>query len=116
MVPITLLFLVIYAVGNTDANQTLGRIDPNLYFGSATANTTAQLLDVNYQKILATEFAAVALMDGFIWSKTEPSQGVFNFSAGDNLVEFASLNNQGILGHSLVQTSPSEYTLCENAD
>jgi endo-1,4-beta-xylanase len=116
MVPVTLLFLVIYAVGSTEANATLGNIVPDIFFGSATANTSAQVSDPNYQTILATEFSRVALIDGFIWSKTEPAEGSFNFSEGDNLVEFASLNKQGIVGHSLVQLSYSEYTLCENTD
>jgi GH35 family endo-1,4-beta-xylanase len=126
MVPITFLFLVICAMGsaeaiypmarNTGATQTLGAINREFFFGTVTANTSAQVLDPKYQKILSTEFAGVALMDGFIWSKTEPSQNEFNFSVGDDLVEFASRSHYGVMGHSLVQTSPSEYTLGESAD
>jgi GH35 family endo-1,4-beta-xylanase len=107
----SLLVLVIYAVGITEADKTLGTLKPTLFFGSVTANTSAQVLDSNYQQILATQFAGVALMDGFIWSKTEPSQNNFNFSLGDNLVEFASRSSYGVIGHSLVQTSPSESAL-----
>lgn len=116
MVLITsLVFLVIYVAMGNAAGDTLGTINPPFGYGTATANTSAQVLDTDYQNILTTQFSEVALMDGFIWNKTEPSQNEFDFSVGDNLVAFAAKHEYGIMAHSLVQTSPSEYTLDESA-
>jgi GH35 family endo-1,4-beta-xylanase len=73
------------------------------YFGSATDNLDAESAgDVPYQKILASEFGSITPGNCMKWDHTEPSQGSFDFAAGDSQVSIAEANGQTIRGHNLV--------------
>ncbi|MBP5940906.1 endo-1,4-beta-xylanase [Streptomyces acidiscabies] len=70
------------------------------YFGSATDNP--ELTDAPYKKILGHEFDMITPGNGMKWYATEPQQGVFDFTAGDEILNLARANHQKVRGHTLV--------------
>jgi endo-1,4-beta-xylanase len=70
------------------------------YFGSATDNP--ELTDEPYKAILGSEFDMITPGNGMKWYATEPQQGVFDFSKGDEIVNLARAHHQKVRGHTLV--------------
>jgi endo-1,4-beta-xylanase len=70
------------------------------YFGSATDNP--ELTDGPYTKILGSEFDMITPGNAMKWYATEPRQGVFDFTGGDAVVDFARAHKQRVRGHTLV--------------
>ncbi|MFB7927483.1 endo-1,4-beta-xylanase [Streptomyces sp. NPDC056039] len=70
------------------------------YFGSATDNP--ELVDAPYKALLGSEFDQITPGNGMKWYATEPQQGVFDFSKGDEIVNLARANRQKVRGHTLV--------------
>ncbi|GGN30798.1 endo-1,4-beta-xylanase [Streptomyces fuscichromogenes] len=70
------------------------------YFGSATDNP--ELTDTAYTKLLGTEFDMITPGNGMKWYATEPQQGVFDWTNGDQIVNLARRNHQQIRAHTLV--------------
>ncbi|MFR9787202.1 endo-1,4-beta-xylanase [Streptomyces sp. MB22_4] len=70
------------------------------YVGSATDNS--ELNDSAYTAVLGSEFGSITPGNSMKWDTTEPSQGQFNFSGGDAIVQFAQAHNQQVRGHNLV--------------
>ncbi|MGN9842882.1 endo-1,4-beta-xylanase [Nonomuraea sp. H19] len=55
-----------------------------------------------YRNIAATQFNQITAENAMKWDATEPSQGQFNFSGADAIVDFATQNDQQVHGHTLV--------------
>ncbi|QFY10875.1 cellulase family glycosylhydrolase [Nonomuraea phyllanthi] len=71
------------------------------FIGAALA--TSPLSNENsYRTIAATEFNQVTAENAMKWDSTEPSQGQFNFSGADAIVNFATQNDMQVHGHTLV--------------
>ncbi|MFJ4624208.1 endo-1,4-beta-xylanase [Streptomyces sp. NPDC088812] len=70
------------------------------YFGSATDNP--ELADEPYTAVLGSEFDMITPGNGMKWYATEPQQGVFDFSAGDEIVGLARAAHQEVRAHTLV--------------
>lgn len=70
------------------------------YFGSATDNP--ELTDRAYTKILGSEFDMITPGNGMKWYATEPRQGVFDWTNGDQIVNLARKNHQRVRAHTLV--------------
>jgi len=70
------------------------------YFGSATDNP--ELTDTAYTKILGSEFDMITPGNGMKWYATEPRQGVFDWTNGDQIVNLARANHQRVRAHTLV--------------
>lgn len=83
-----------------------------LYFGTATDNP--DLTDVAYVAILnnTNEFGQHTPANALKWDATEPTQNVFTFAAGDQIVNIAEANGHLMRGHNLVwhQQLPSWVT------
>ncbi|MFD1539203.1 endo-1,4-beta-xylanase [Nonomuraea guangzhouensis] len=71
------------------------------FIGAALA-TSPLANESQYRTIAATEFSQVTAENAMKWDSTEPSQGQFNFSGADQIVTFATQNNQQVHGHTLV--------------
>ncbi|OCH87108.1 endo-1,4-beta-xylanase A precursor [Obba rivulosa] len=73
-----------------------------LYFGSATDNS--ELTDTAYVAILDnnSEFGQLTPANSMKWDATEPSQGTFTFSGGDQIANLAKSNGQLLRGHNCV--------------
>ncbi|KAI0481259.1 carbohydrate-binding module family 1 protein [Xylariaceae sp. FL0804] len=72
------------------------------YFGSATDNS--ELSNSAYVAILSDtdEFGQITPANGQKWQYIEPSNGVYSYTEGDQIVEFAEGNGQIVRCHNLV--------------
>jgi endo-1,4-beta-xylanase len=70
------------------------------YFGSATDNP--ELTDSAYTAILGSEFDMITPGNGMKWYATEPQQGVFDWTNGDQIVDLARAHHQRVRAHTLV--------------
>jgi endo-1,4-beta-xylanase len=55
-----------------------------------------------YAQIAAEQFSSVTPGNEMKWQVVEPTQGTFDWSGGDRLVEFAQQNGQLVRGHTLL--------------
>ncbi|MFA3841372.1 endo-1,4-beta-xylanase [Streptomyces aureus] len=78
-----------------DLAQRTGR-----YFGSAVDNP--ELDDTAYADLLGSEFGATTPGNGMKWYATEPRRGVFDFTAGDEIVAYAKAHHLKVRGHTLL--------------
>ncbi|MFI8932719.1 endo-1,4-beta-xylanase [Streptomyces sp. NPDC053474] len=70
------------------------------YFGSAVDNP--ELADTPYADLLGTEFGQTTPGNGMKWDATEPRRGVFDFTAGDEIVNYAKAKGLKVRGHTLL--------------
>ncbi|KAL7276594.1 hypothetical protein RUND412_000397 [Rhizina undulata] len=82
--------------------NTLAKAKGLQYFGSATDN--GELSDTTYVSILedSKEFGQITPGNSMKWDATEASEGVFTYTNGDAIVDFAQANGQVVRGHTLV--------------
>ncbi|KAI8944976.1 family 10 glycosyl hydrolase [Xylaria longipes] len=80
----------------------LAKAAGKLYFGSATDN--GELTDTSYVNILkdTNEFGQITPGNGQKWQYTEPSQGQFSYTSGDQIAGVAATNGQLLRCHTLV--------------
>ncbi|MFC9631241.1 endo-1,4-beta-xylanase [Streptomyces mirabilis] len=84
------------------AETTLGQLAERTgrYFGSAVDNP--ELTDTDYANLLGKEFDATTPGNGMKWYATEPQRGVFDFTAGDEIVNYAKAKGLKVRGHNLL--------------
>ncbi|KAH8922989.1 glycoside hydrolase family 10 protein [Atractiella rhizophila] len=70
------------------------------YVGAAIANS--HLSESAYATTAARDFNIFTPENEMKWDATEPQQGVFNFAAADNIVNFALNNGAKVRGHTFV--------------
>ncbi|GAA1226826.1 MULTISPECIES: endo-1,4-beta-xylanase [Streptomyces] len=70
------------------------------YFGAAVDNP--ELSDTAYADLLGKEFGATTPGNGMKWYATEPQRGVFDFTAGDEIVNYAKDKGLKVRGHTLL--------------
>jgi len=73
------------------------------YFG--TALTQSNLSNSTLTAVAGTQFDMVTPGNEMKWDTTEPSQGVYNFGPGDQIVAFAQAHSMRVRGHNLVWNS-----------
>ncbi|MEV4622260.1 endo-1,4-beta-xylanase [Asanoa sp. NPDC049573] len=66
------------------------------------ANTGPLANEAAYRSIAAAEFNQVTPENALKWESTEPSDGTYTFAGADQVVAFATANNQQVHGHTLV--------------
>lgn len=73
-----------------------------LYFGSATDN--GELSDAAYMEILTDpdEFGQITPGNGQKWQYTEPTQGEFSYTSGDEIADLSQANDKILRCHTLV--------------
>ncbi|WP_212828855.1 endo-1,4-beta-xylanase [Catellatospora sp. TT07R-123] len=86
---------------SASAGTTLGAsaAERGRYYGAAVA--AGKLGDSTYVSILNREFNAITPENEMKWDATEPSQGSFNWSGGDRIVNHAQANGMRVRGHTL---------------
>ena len=83
--------------------KTLAQADGGRYFGSdMTGNLLSQSTVTQLQ---AQQFDMVTPGNEMKWDTTEPSNGSFNFSPGDQIVSYAKSNGEQVRCHNLVWQS-----------
>jgi endo-1,4-beta-xylanase len=87
--------------GTSSAASTLGAsaAERGRYFGVAIAGS--RLSDSTYATIANREFNMVSAENEMKLDATEPNQNQFNFSAGDQIVNWARNNGKQVRGHTL---------------
>ncbi|GAA2190520.1 endo-1,4-beta-xylanase [Micromonospora lupini] len=58
--------------------------------------------DPQYRRLAASEFSSVTAENAMKWESLEPTRGTYDWTAADQLVEFATRNRQAVRGHVLV--------------
>jgi endo-1,4-beta-xylanase len=71
-------------------------------FIGAALDTNLLANNATYRNLAATEFSQVTAENAMKWDTTEPSDNNFNFTGADQIVNFATQNNQQVHGHTLV--------------
>jgi len=70
-------------------------------FGAA-VNTDVLATDAKYRHLVGTQFTSVTPENVMKWEVVEPQQGVYDYTAADQLVAFAKKHHQVVRGHNLV--------------
>jgi endo-1,4-beta-xylanase len=83
--------------------QTLGVLGARdgVFVGTA-VDMTALDNEPTYRARVASEFSSVTPENVMKWQLVEPTRGVLDFAAADELVSFAQSNHQRVRGHTLV--------------
>jgi len=80
--------------------KTLMAANGNRYFGS---DMTGDLLsNTTVTQLQAQQFSMLTPGNEMKWDTTEPSNGTFNFTPGQNIVNYAKANNERVRCHNLV--------------
>ncbi|MET8277980.1 endo-1,4-beta-xylanase [Micromonospora sp. NPDC005174] len=58
--------------------------------------------DPRYRQLAASEFSSVTAENAMKWESLEPTRGTYDWTAADQLIEFAKRNRQSVRGHVLV--------------
>ncbi|WP_374225371.1 endo-1,4-beta-xylanase [Micromonospora sp. C95] len=93
---------VLVPTGAANAGTTLGTsaAEKGRYFGAAVG--TYKFNDNTYMTVLNREFNSLVAENEMKWDATEPQRGVFNFSAGDRIVNHARSRGMKVRGHTLL--------------
>ncbi|MFM9373160.1 endo-1,4-beta-xylanase [Streptomyces sp. Da 82-17] len=70
------------------------------YFGSAVDNP--ELADTEYANLLGSEFGQTTAGNSMKWDATEPRRGEFDFTQGDEIVNYAQSKGLSVRGHTLL--------------
>ena len=90
-----------HVVAQADSSLRSGGDARNKLIGTA-VNTTVLRTDPGYRDFLAREFSSVTPENVMKWQVVEPQRGKPDYTAADQLVQFAQANNQAVRGHTLV--------------
>ncbi|MGC5050492.1 endo-1,4-beta-xylanase [Micromonospora sp. DT48] len=93
---------VLVPTGAANAGTTLGAAaaEKGRYFGAAVG--TYKFNDNTYMTVLNREFNSLVAENEMKWDATEPQRGVFNYSAGDRIVNHARSRGMKVRGHTLL--------------
>ncbi|GIJ29321.1 beta-xylanase [Micromonospora qiuiae] len=94
--------MVLVPAGAASAATTLGAsaAEKGRYFGAAVG--TYKFNDNTYMTVLNREFNSLVAENEMKWDATEPQRGVFNYSAGDRIVNHARSRGMSVRGHALL--------------
>jgi endo-1,4-beta-xylanase len=94
--------LAVVFARTADAGTTLGAsaAEKGRYFGAAVP--AFKLSDAQLTTILDREFNAITPENEMKWDATEPSQGNFSYTGGDQIVSHAQAHGMKVRGHTLL--------------
>ncbi|MER6332774.1 endo-1,4-beta-xylanase [Streptomyces sp. NPDC001034] len=94
---------VAFANGNSGSDTSLRALGSKQGLRIGTAVDAARLGgDKGYTDIVATQFSTVTAENAMKWESVEPSRGVYDWKAADQLVGFAQQHGQAVRGHTLM--------------
>ncbi|MEU0551759.1 endo-1,4-beta-xylanase [Micromonospora sp. NPDC005979] len=85
--------------------QTLAALGQRHGLKIGTAVNAEALNDTNdprYRQLAASEFSSVTAENAMKWESLEPTRGTYDWTAADQLIQFAQRNRQSVRGHVLV--------------
>ncbi|MGC4854787.1 endo-1,4-beta-xylanase [Micromonospora sp. DT4] len=85
--------------------QTLAALGQRHGLKIGTAVNAEVLNDANdprYRQLAASEFSSVTAENAMKWESLEPTRGTYDWTAADQLIQFAQRNRQSVRGHVLV--------------
>ncbi|THV36431.1 endo-1,4-beta-xylanase [Glycomyces buryatensis] len=93
---------LVMSSGTAQAAETLGAsaAESGRYFGAAVVPNL--LNDASYSAALSGDFNSVVAENVMKWDATEPNPGQFNYSGGDQIVNWAQARGMEVRGHTLV--------------
>src|SRR5687768_9146047 len=92
---------VISSPASADGTLRGHAVERGKFIGTALA-TGPLANEAPYRTIAGTEFNQVTPENALKWDATEPNDNQYNFTGADQIVNFATQNNQQIHGHTLV--------------
>jgi endo-1,4-beta-xylanase len=92
---------VISSAANADGTLRGHAAERGKFIGTALA-TSPLANEAAYRNIAGAEFNQVTPENALKWDATEPNDNQYNFSGADQIVNFATTNNQVVHGHTLV--------------
>lgn len=108
-----LLVLSVLASGGACAAQTLRQAADKIGLLVGTAADPPLFSQTKYARTLASQYNMIEPEGAMKWRATEPSQGVFDFKAGDRLVAFAEAHGMKVRGHNLLWDKDNPEWLTE---
>jgi endo-1,4-beta-xylanase len=84
------------------ANSSLRQLADPLKLKIGTALTPQDIETASYAAIAGSQFSVVTAGNAMKWDAIEPTQGTYNFTGADELVNFAAANDQLVRGHNFV--------------
>ena len=98
---LALIFAILSSGGVCEA-QTLRQAADKIGLLVGAAVNPALFSQPEYARTLATQFNMVEPENQMKWAATEPARGVFDFRAGDRVVQFADAHHMKVRGHNLL--------------
>ena len=84
------------------ASESLRSLADNVGLRFGSALTPQDIETASYAAIAGSQFSVVTPANGMKWQVMEPTQGTYDWSQADELVNFAHKNNQLVRGHCLI--------------
>jgi endo-1,4-beta-xylanase len=90
------------AADGSPVTSTLRALGSHIQLRIGTAATPNDLSDPTLSQITADQFSVLTPENEMKWQVVEPTQGNFNWTGADNLVNFTESHDQRVRGHTLV--------------
>jgi len=88
-----------------------------LYVGTAVdMHALDDATEPRYRALVASQFSTVTAENVMKWALLEPTRGTYDWSAADELIDFARKNNQRVRGHVLVWQNQLPKWLTDGVD
>jgi endo-1,4-beta-xylanase len=97
-----LLVFPMFAAASAGAAQSLRQATQGIGLMVGTAVRPVLFSNPDYARTLARQFNMVEAENVMKWAATEPARGVFDFRAGDHVVQFAEAHHMQVRGHNLL--------------
>ena len=99
---VVLLACTMFATVSGRAAQSLREAAHEIGLSVGTAVNPVLFSNPDYARALARQFNMIEPENQMKWRATEPARGVFDFRAGDRVVDFAKAHEMKVRGHNLL--------------
>src|SRR5579871_5128934 len=92
----------VLAAEGASSESTLRALGAKVQLHIGTATLPSDLSDPTLSQIVSDQFSVLTPGNDMKWQVVEPTQGVFDWTGADNVVNFAEAHRQRVRGHTLV--------------